>query len=95
MAILVNLIDRIRWQAIKGCKMPDVWILRKDSIAKSKDESNEEKTYYSQISLMKLNNVSLFHEIQAAYASKYPGVYHLLTRQNSPGNWNNLPGNSG
>lgn len=94
MAVLVNLVDCIRWQSIGCCEMPDIRILRKDVGTKSQDKRNKEKRYYSQISLLKLNNVLLSREILPVSASKYPGGNHLLTLQSFPGNLNNLPGNS-
>jgi hypothetical protein len=75
--------------------MADIRILREDVATKTKYESKKGKRYYPQISLLKLNNVSLFHEIQAVFASRYPAGSHFLTQQSFPGNWNNQPGNSG
>ena len=95
MAVLVNLVDRIRWQPVEGCIMSDIGILGIAAYAKPKDKSNKKNKKISQISLLKLNNVSLFREIQTVSASKYPGANHLSTRQSSPGNWNKPPGNSG
>jgi hypothetical protein len=94
MAVLENLVDRICRQSITCCVMADIRILRKGVATKTKYKSKNGKRYYSQISLLKLNTVSLFHEIQVIYALRYPGVSHLLTQQSFPGNWNTQPGNS-
>jgi len=94
MTILVYLVYCVGWQPIAGCIMTDIRILSNGRGAESKDEKGTEKRYYSQISLSKLNNVLLFHEIQVVYASKYPGGNHLVTLQNFPGNSNIQPGNS-
>lgn len=94
MTILVNLVYRIGWQPIAGCIMPDIRILSEGRGTETKYDEGTEIGYNSQISLSKLNNVSLFHEIQVVFAAKYLGVNHLLIRRSFPGNWNTLPGNS-